>query len=338
VAVNNLLIVSNEKGGVLKSTGASHLAGYAAAAGWDVLAIDADRQANQSRDLGYIPDGGQAFAAALTGGTALRPVPHPKWKTLHYVSGGKALDNAVASLGAAMGRGQIQPLRAFERAISPIAADYHLIVVDSPPSEILLRRVLFAAARFVIVPCQVDAGSVDGIAGILETVHEVRDVDAVNPDLEVLGAFLGPIQNGAQKTARTTAAQINELVGDPDFVLRSTVRSAQSIATYCREHGILTNEYELLAKARRPKGRGAVFKLTKAERDKAKQEHTFSEAAAGLAGDWQDLVTEIMNRFQARLAAVSGSAPDGDDAPVSEAVVPADHPVRPPHPTAVGER
>ena len=334
MTINNLLVVANEKGGVLKSTGASHLAGYAAAAGWDVLAIDADRQANQSRDLGYVPDGGAAFAAALTGESPLEPVQHPRWDTLHYISGGKALDKAVATLGAALGRGQIRSLRAFEHALSPIAANYHLIVVDSPPSEILLRRILFAAARFVIVPCQVDDGSVDGIAGILETVHEVRDVDCVNPHLEILGAFLGPVQTGAQKTALATAAQINELVGDPDFVLRSTIRSAQSIATYCRKNGILSNEYELLAQARRPKGRGAVFKLSRAERDLKKQEHTFSAAAPGLAADWQELVTEIMRRFQERLAAApSGgevAASRGEPAhPVREDVDEFSHAVRP---------
>lgn len=303
MAINNLLIVANEKGGVLKSTGASHLAGYAAAAGWDVLAIDADRQGNQSRDLGYTPDGGRAFAAALTGTAPLVPIQHPKWQSLHYVAGGKALDDAVGTIGTALGRGNIGALRAFERALAPLAANYHLIVVDSPPSEILLRKVLFAAARFVVVPCQVDDASVDGIAGILETVQEVRDVDAVNPYLEVLGAFLGPIQNGAQKTAQITAAQINSLVNDPEFVLASTIRSAQSIATYCRANGILTNEYEVLANAKRPKGRGAIYKLAKADRDKLRAEHTFSAAASGLATDWQNVVTEIMDRFQARLAA-----------------------------------
>jgi chromosome partitioning protein len=304
--VNTILFV-NGKGGVLKTTAAAHLAGYAAASGWDVLVIDADAQANQSRDLGYVPDGGRALAAALTGDQPLQPIQHPKWPTLRYVPGGPAVDEAISHLGAALGRGQVTALRAFERALAPVAADYHLVVVDSPPRELLLRKILFTAGRFLVVPCQVDDGSVDGIAGILETVRDVRDVDQVNPDLEVLGAFLGPIQNGAQKTARLTRQKINDLVGDPDFVCATTIRSAQSIATYCREQGILTNEYEVLAREAKDKGR-RWFKQSKEERAAAKNAHTFSEAAPGLAGDWQDLVTEIMSRFQQRLAAAGSAA------------------------------
>lgn len=174
-------------------------------------------------------------------------------------------------------------------------------MVDSPPRELLLRKLLFTAGRFIVVPCQVDEGSVDGIAGVLETVGEVRDTDGLNPDLEVLGAFLGPIQNGANKTERLTRQRINDLVGVGDFVFSTTIRSAQSIAAYCRMHGILTNEYEQLASE--VKANRRWFRLSKEERDKAKQEHTFSEAASGLAGDWEHLIGEIMDRFQARLSA-----------------------------------
>jgi hypothetical protein len=43
------------------------------------------------------------------------------------------------------------------------------------------------------------------------------------------------------------------------------------------------------------------FRMSKEERERAKDEHTFSEAAPGLAADWENLVGEIMARFQTRL-------------------------------------
>jgi len=301
MAIGNTILFVNGKGGVLKTTAAAHLAGYAAASGWDVLVIDADAQANQSRDLGYVPDGGEALAAALTGHSPLKPIRHPKLESLSYVPGGPAVDVALGQLTSELSRGKVGSLRAFERAMAPIAGDYHLIVVDSPPRELLLRKLLFTAGRFIVVPCQVDEGSVDGIAGVLETVWEVRDTDRLNPDLEVLGAFLGPIQNGANKTERLTRQRINGLVGINDFVFSTTIRSAQSIAAYCRMHGVLTNEYEQLASEAKAGRRW--FHLSKEERAKAKEEHTFSDAAAGLAGDWEQLIGEIMERFQDRLGA-----------------------------------
>lgn len=299
MAIGNTILFVNGKGGVLKTTAAAHLAGYAATSGWDVLIIDADAQANQSRDLGYVPDGGEALAEALMGNRPLEPIRHRKLESLSYVPGGPAVDAALGQLTSELTRGKVGSLRAFERALTPIAGDFHLIVVDSPPRELLLRKLLFTAGRFIVVPCQVDEGSVDGIAGVFETVGEVRDIDALNPELEVLGAFLGPIQTGAKKTERLTRERINDLVNIDDFVFPTTIRSAQSIAAYCRLHGILTNEYEHIAADAKANRRW--FRLTKEDREKAKDEHTFSEAAPGLAADWEHLVGEIMERFQARL-------------------------------------
>ena len=302
MAIGNSIAFSNGKGGVLKTTAASHLAGYAAASGWDVLAIDADAQANQSRDLGYVPDGGEALAAALMGQVPLRPVSHPRCKTLSYVAGGPALDAALGQLTNELARGKVGSLRAFERVLAPVSGDYHLVVVDTPPRELLLRRMLFTACRFVVIPCQVDEGSIDGIAGVLETAAEVRDIDGLNPELDILGAFLGPIQTGATKTERLARQRINTLVGKDDFVFGPTIRSAQSIAAYCRAQGILSNEYEEQAAEAKASGR-RWWRLSKEERE---AQHSFSEAASGLAADWEGLVSEIMARFQGRLSAQVG--------------------------------
>ncbi len=307
MAIGNTIVFVNGKGGVLKTTGAAHLAGYAATSGWDVLIVDADAQANQSRDLGYVPDGGEALAAALTGHAPLQPIRHPKWETLSYVAGGPAVDVALGQLTSELTRGRLGSLRAFERALAPVASDYHLIVIDSPPRELLLRKLLFVAGRYIVVPCQVDEGSIDGIAGVFETATEVRDSDGLNPDLEIIGAYLGPVQNGATKTERLTRQRINSLVGEENFVFATTIRSAQSIAAYCRQHGVLSNEYEQQAVAAKQHGR-QWFRMTRAEREEAKDRHTWSEAAAGLASDWERLVGEIIERFTARMAAATNVA------------------------------
>jgi cellulose biosynthesis protein BcsQ len=303
LAIGNSIAFSNGKGGVLKTTSASHLAGYAAASGWDVLVIDADAQANQSRDLGYVPDGGEGLAAALLRQAPLRPVRHPRWENLAYVAGGPAVDTALGHVTNDLARGKVGSLRAFERVLGEVSDSYHLVVIDTPPRELLLRRMLFTACRFVVVPCQVDEGSIDGISGVFETVAEVRDVDALNPEIEILGAFLGPIQTGATKTARLARKRINTLVGADDFVFEQTIRSAQSIAAYCRAHGILSNEYEEQAAEAKTNG-PRWWRLSKEERE---EQHTFSEAASGLAADWEALIGEIMARFQGRMSAQAGT-------------------------------
>ncbi len=307
MAIDNTVLFVNGKGGVGKTTAASHLAAYAAAAGWDVLAIDADAQANQSRDLGYVPDGGEAFAAALRGTAPLVPTKHAARPSLDYVAGGPALDIAMDQLKTDLAAGRVGALRALERALAPVAGDYHLIVIDAPPRELLLRRLLLAAGRFLVVPCQVDDASVDGLANVLETVAEIRDTEQINPKLEVLGCFFMPVQNGAGKTVRIARDKITTLVGDESFVFDSTIRSAQAIAQHCRANGILSNEYEVIAQEAKDRSK-RWFSMSREERAKARSEHSFSDAAPRLAKDWQDLTGEIMARFQERTAVAAKAA------------------------------
>lgn len=297
--IPNSILVINGKGGVLKTSMASHLAGLAAAAEWDVLIIDADGQGNLSRDLGYQPDGGVALAKAISGEAPLVAVadrrPH-----LHYVSGGSAIDDAIAKASSDMSQGRTGAVRAIDRALAPICDQYHLVVIDSPPREMLLRRMLLAATRFFVVPTSVDATGIDGIADVLETVQEVRE--DLNPTLEMLGAAIGPVGTQAKVVREETRSEIASLLGDPDLVFKTMIRHAPAIARACREQGLLTTEYEVEA-AQAAAKRKSYWKMTEAERTADKRTKKYSSAAEGLAGDWQQLVNEVMSRFQERQGA-----------------------------------
>ena len=63
--LDNVLLVTNGKGGVGKTSLVANLAGLAVKAGWSVLAVDLDPQGNLARDLGYVDrsDGGQGLLA-----------------------------------------------------------------------------------------------------------------------------------------------------------------------------------------------------------------------------------------------------------------------------------
>lgn len=156
---------------------------------------------------------------------------------------------------------------------------------------------LLAATRFFVVPTSVDATGIDGIADVLETVQEVRE--ELNPTLEMLGVAIGPVGTQAKVVREETRSEIASLLGDPGLVFSTMIRHAPAIARACREQGLLTTEYEVEA-AQAVANRKSYWKMTEAERAADKGVKKYSSAAEGLAGDWQQLVNEVMSRFQER--------------------------------------
>src|SRR5712691_10386683 len=74
--IPSCVMVSNGKGGVLKTSLAANLSGLAAVSGWSVLAVDLDPQGNLATDLGCLDrsDGGEALLRAVAENAPLVPL------------------------------------------------------------------------------------------------------------------------------------------------------------------------------------------------------------------------------------------------------------------------
>lgn len=293
--LRNALMILNGKGGVLKTTLTAQIAGLAAISGWRVLAVDLDQQANLARDLGYVKesDGGAGLLRSVVDREPLEPIRGVR-PNLDVIAGGPDLNRLYRHLTLESGA---NPLRAFdelEQAIKPIAAEYELIVFDSPPGGESVHLEAMSAVHAVVIPTQADQGSIDGLATVFRTVSSVRK--GPNPNLEVLGVALGPVPSQSTRLRADTVAQLDGLVGGKVHVFETVVRSAISVAVDCRERGFLVHEYEAAAAEATP-----WYKQT---RDQRRERRGFSQAASGLAGDYQALVGEILGRFhELRVAA-----------------------------------
>ena len=180
-----ILAISNQKGGVGKTTTAVNLATAMAAAGRKVLVIDLDPQGNASTSLGidhkhrtvntYHVLTGEAELAAAAAATA---VPN-----LSVVPSGVDLagaelelvdiDNRHARLRDALAR-------------SPHAYDF--VLIDCPPSLGLLTLNALVAADAVMVPLQTEFLALEGISHLVRTIERVRK--GFNPRLEIQGIVL----------------------------------------------------------------------------------------------------------------------------------------------------
>ena len=295
--IPSALMVSNGKGGVLKTSLAANLAGLAATSGWRVLAVDLDPQGNLASDLGVLEqsDGGAGLLAAVADQAPLEPLRDVR-PGLDLVAGGPRTAELTGHLSKAALAGQFVH-GWLERALAPLAGGYNLVVFDCPPGEALIHTLALTSAHYVLIPTQPDIASIHGLGAVFGRLLEVRS--STNPAIEVLGVVVGPVGTQSKAIVRDTRARLTELLGESVPVFDRTIRLAQAAAVHCRERGLLAHEYETAA------GQATPWYQ---RRKSGGEGPRFSSAAAGLAEDYQALATEILAAYSARQAALLAEA------------------------------
>ncbi len=292
--LDNSILVLNGKGGVLKTSVTANLAGLAALTGWRVLGVDLDPQGNLSRDLGYTDqsDGGAELAAAVRQRRAPRPLKDIR-ANLDILPGGPALHDLLADLQRSLLQGQLSAADGVGETLAGVAEHYDLVLIDSPPGEALLHAAAIRATHYILIPTKADAASIDGLGRVAEVV--AREGGS-NPELEVLGVVVGPLPVQARALARETRLELAELLGPGITIFDTTIRDAPRAAVDCRRLGVLAHEYETAA-LNAPKWWTTRKKDGNTER--------YSEAATGLASDYQNLAKAVLARYTARQTTIS---------------------------------
>ena len=225
--IRNTILITNGKGGVAKTSLVANLAGLAAMSGWRTLAIDTDPQGNIARDFGVIndTDDGGNLAAAILGTSPLQPMLGVR-PGLDLVPGGPSLDAVPPQIQAIMSRGHyLSALGRLEAAVAPIADQYDLIVIDSPPGDRALPTLAARAARLVVVPTAPDDCSFDGLTAVFERLTHLRQ-EGGNPDLEILGGCAYP--HGGNRAS-------HPLTSPPDTPRASCVSERSGEGVFCAQ-------------------------------------------------------------------------------------------------------
>ncbi|WP_245986692.1 AAA family ATPase [Azospirillum thermophilum] len=225
-----LVVLTNQKGGVGKTTSAVNVASILAQDGYKVLLIDADAQANATLHLGVNAmerqEAGRTLYDVLTGKAAVRDCVVTMERT--------GLDLLPSSIRLSQGEVELaaRPASNFilRGHLSDIRKDYDFILIDCPPNLGQMTLNGLTAADLALIPCQAELMAIAGVDYLLQTIEQLRRL--CHPDLSVLG--LVPTMYTQRNTQdRESLSLIHERYGQEMRIFEPVPRSttyAQSVA------------------------------------------------------------------------------------------------------------
>ena len=219
-----IIAISNQKGGVGKTTTAINLGASLAANDLSVLLIDCDPQGNATTGLGIEkgPETLTLYDALLLGVPLQDVLVKTQCQRFDLAPADKNLVAANLDLVDVPERES-----QLSKILAPVRDSYQYILVDCPPALDLLTLNALVAADSVLVPIQCEFFALEGISQLIDTVEKVRE--AFSRPLRLEGILL-TMYDDRTNLARQVAEDLREFFNNEVFttVIPRSIRLAEA--------------------------------------------------------------------------------------------------------------
>jgi chromosome partitioning protein len=260
--MGKVICINNNKGGVLKTTTTTNLAGVLSSKGFKVLIVDADNQGNSTMAFGVDKNSLRTtIYDVLVGGVPPEDAIINVHNTIDLLPSNRDLISFEFDV-----IGDIQhypePFKLMSNSLSHLKEVYDFILIDTPPSLGLMNGNVFTFTDHVLIPYAPELYSMDSL---VEVVHVINDFkQAFNPDLEILG-ILRTLVNMNTNLHTGIIQETNKYADQNDIhvfdtVIPNTIQFSNAVSFYERPATIV---YELLSKSKKLQfsKAGLYFKL-----------------------------------------------------------------------------
>jgi chromosome partitioning protein len=203
-----IIAISNQKGGVGKTTSAVNISAFLAITETPTLLIDMDPQGNASTGVGIEinPKIKTIYDVLINNKNIKQCIQKTDIKYLDIIPSTSNLAGAEIELVSMLTRESL-----LKEALKKVQGKYKYIIIDSPPSLGLLTVNVFTAAHSLIIPIQCEYYALEGLSQLLNTVRLIQN--NLNKKLEIEGILI-TMYDSRLNLSNQVVNEVKEYFGD----------------------------------------------------------------------------------------------------------------------------